>query len=337
MKAFRSLVLIAAAATAITAAGCGGEGESGSSNDSGGEGEPVNLALFVPATSTSYYTSAVDGVKEEASKNNATVEVFDPNYDPQEQLSQCQDALTSGSYDAMIAFPVDGGAVVPCARQAIEEDVPFIGMGGPVGPDWETLEPQVEGVTGYAFPLAQTSGERLAALAERACEGIDPCELLYQIGNPAFGYDSTLLTNFEESLPDGIEIAAEVQTNFNPDDGRTKTIDALQADPDIDVIVTEDTTARGVIPALEDAGRAGKVKVISGGGSEYATSQVKAGTIVGTVPYHPYQSALLTTDWAIKAARGEELADEVYVDEHTLGDVELVTPETVDEWVPEYE
>jgi ribose transport system substrate-binding protein len=331
----RGVLVTIGAAALLGLVACGGDDDSDAGSASSGEAKPVKVALLLPATSTSYYNAQSEAVKEKAEQSGASADVLEANYDPRKQLSQCEDAIASQQYDAIVVYPVDGGAIVPCVRSAVDADVPIVGMGGPLGPDWETLEPQVEGATGYAFPLAQTSGKRLADLAELACEDRNPCKLLYEIGNPAFGYDSTLLSNFKKNLPDHLEIVAQVQTNFNPDDGRTKTTDALQADPDIDVVVTEDTTSQGVIPAIESAGVTG-VNVIAQGGSEYATAQVKAGKLVGTVPFYPRSSALLTTGWAIKAARGEKITGDVSVDEATLGDVELVTKDTVDEWTPEF-
>jgi ribose transport system substrate-binding protein len=337
----RFLLAALAAGLLLGFAACGGDDNSGSGAGAGDgvakEKKAVKLALLMPSTSVSYFQSVINGAKEVAGQNNATVDVVAAEYDPQKQLSQCQDAITSGQYQAFLIYPVDGGAIVPCAKSAIAAGIKVVGTGAPIGPDWESLEPQVEGITAFTLPLAQTSGQRLAKLAEMACKGKDPCKLLYTIGNPAFGYDSSLLSNFKQSLPPNLKIVSEVQTNFNPDDGRTKTANALQADPDIDVVVTEDTTARGVVPAVKEAGMSGKVLVVSGGGSETGTAEVKKGTVLGTVPFYPFTAAKVTAEWAIKAARGEKLTGDVMVDEYTLGDVELVTKGTLDDWTPEYE
>ena len=70
---------------------------------------------------------------------------FDPNFDSAKQVSQIQDAITSGEYQAFIVQANDGNAVVPAIQEAIEDGITVVAEFTPVGTRYDTIEPQVAG------------------------------------------------------------------------------------------------------------------------------------------------------------------------------------------------
>jgi ribose transport system substrate-binding protein len=338
MKTLRTatgVVLIGVAVLVLAACGDDDSDEGSGGGKSGESSERLQVALLIPTVGTSYAAANVQGAKDQASKDNATVRVYDAKYDPSKENSDCQTAITSGEADAIIVNPVDNSALGPCVRAAKDADVPLVSFEAPLGPDRDSLEPQLEGVTGSVFNPTTEAGARLAELTGTACEGQNPCNVLYQMGDPAFAYDQILLDSFNENKDASVKIVQKVQTNFNPDDGYTKTKAALAARDDIHVIVTEDGTSRGVIRALDELG-AKDVKVVGAGGSGYATEQIKKGTMVGTVPFLPASDGAKALEIAVAAARRNAPA-ETFVNGFDLTPLRVITADNAEDWTPEYD
>ncbi len=112
---------------------------------SGASSKAVNIA-FLNEAITSYTTPMFDTMKTTAAGLNATVTSFNANSDPSTQESQCQDAITSGKYNAILLYSVDNAATVPCAQQAIAAHIPVVPVDSTVGPSASSTAFQVKGI-----------------------------------------------------------------------------------------------------------------------------------------------------------------------------------------------
>jgi ABC-type sugar transport system substrate-binding protein len=84
-----------------------------------------------------------------------------------------------------------------------------------------------------------------------------------------------------------------LSTDYTTADGLAKTRTILQSHPEVDTILSiySDLT-QGVIQALTQAGKLGKINVIDIGASTYSVGQVSQGHELFTVPYTPVDAAL---------------------------------------------
>lgn len=128
-----AVAIAALMATGAAACGSDDEGGSTSSGGSGGGKKVENIAFFGFASANSFAQATYAGIKEQAAKSGVKVKFFDPNFDAATQVSQIQNAITTGKYQAFIVQANDGNAVVPPIREAINEGIAVVGEFTPVG------------------------------------------------------------------------------------------------------------------------------------------------------------------------------------------------------------
>ena len=100
------------------AAGAFGGGTSTASPAAGCSNNKVKaVAFFGFAAANSFAQATWKGVQQAAKACGASTKFFDPNFNSQTQVSQIQDAITTGQYQVFVVQANDGNAVVPAVRQ----------------------------------------------------------------------------------------------------------------------------------------------------------------------------------------------------------------------------
>ena len=132
--------------------------------------EPIDVAFFGFAAANGFAQATWAGVQEAAAEMCATARFFDPNFDSATQVAQIQDAITSGEFEAFVIQSNDGNSVVPVVEEAVEAGIVVVGEFTPIGTDYDSIEPQVEGMTSYVGTSIVDNGAGLAELGLMACE-----------------------------------------------------------------------------------------------------------------------------------------------------------------------
>ena len=321
---------------------CGGDeaedaattGEAATSAAEGGQ-EVTKIAFFGFAAANSFAQATWAGVQEAAKAEGVEAKFFDPNFDAAKQVSQIQDAITSGEYQAFVVQANDGNAVVPAVEEAMEEGIAVVGEFTPIGTRYDTIEPQVEGLTFVGEPPAE-NGTALGELGVQACEGIDPCNVAYLEGFKALPLDNARTEAAKAALAGApnVKLAASVEGGYTQESGLKAAQDVLQANSDIDVLIGSSQAIAGAEQALGDLGLEGKVKLIGNGGSKQAVAAVKEGRWFATYAIPERSAGKKAAELAIAKARGEEVPPSF--DTRELQEPRL-TKETVGDFVGEYE
>lgn len=330
-----SLLLIALAAVTLTLAACGGgdeesaatteaaetqpadtgaaaeteaPAETGATEEAAGGEEVDKIAFFGFAAANSFAQATWAGIQEVAEAEGVEARFFDPNFDAQTQVSQIQDAIASGEYDAFIVQANDGNSVVPVIEEAIAAGIPVVAEFTPVGTRYDTIEPQVEGMIFVGEPTTE-NGTALGEMAIMACEGIDPCRVAYLEGFKALPLDNARTEAFKAKIAEApnIELVASVEGGYTQDSGLKAAQDVLQANPEIDVMVGSSQAIQGAEQAIADAGRTGEIKLIGNGGSKQAVSAVKEGRWFAAYVIAERSAGAKAAELAIAAARGEDV------------------------------
>ena len=104
---------------ALAAAAFGG-GTSTASPAAGCSNSKVKaVAFFGFAAANSFAQATWKGVQQAAKACGASTKFFDPNFNSQTQVSQIQDAITTGQYQVFVVQANDGNAVVPAVRKLV--------------------------------------------------------------------------------------------------------------------------------------------------------------------------------------------------------------------------
>ena len=98
---------------------CGGRGRRGCRGQ-----EVTKIAFFGFAKANSFAQATWAGVQEQAQKEGVEPEQFDPNFDSAKQVSQIQNAITSGEFQAFIVQANDGNAVFRPIRERSRKTSP---------------------------------------------------------------------------------------------------------------------------------------------------------------------------------------------------------------------
>jgi ribose transport system substrate-binding protein len=308
MAMFKRYVLAVALVLSIGAfAACGSDDDSGGggSGDSGGK-EVKKIAFFGFASANSFAQATYAGIKEEAAKQGVQVKFFDPNFDSAKQVSQIQNAITTGEYQAFIVQANDGNAVVPPIREAIEEGITVVGEFTPIGTKYDTIEPQVPGLIFVGEPPTE-NGTALGELGVDACKGMDPCNVAYLEGFKALPLDNARTDAVKAALgkAPNVKLVASVEGGYTQDTGLKAAQNVLQAHPDVNVMIGSSQAIAGAEQAVKDAGA--KVKLIGNGGSRQAVAAVKSGRWFATYVIAEKSAGAKATELAIKKAKGEEV------------------------------
>ncbi|MFN8660558.1 MAG: sugar ABC transporter substrate-binding protein [Thermomicrobiales bacterium] len=276
--------------------------------------EPINVAFFGFAAANGFAQATWSGVQEAAAEMCATARFFDPNFDSATQVAQIQDAITSGEYQAFVIQANDGNSVVPVVEEAVAAGIVVVGEFTPIGTDYGSIEPQVEGMTSYVGTSIVKNGEGLAELGIQACEslGADPCKVAYLQGFRSLPLDNARTEAVTKGLEaaEGVELVASPEGGYTQASGLAAAQDVLQANPDVNVIIGSSQAILGAEQALTDAGITG-VALIGNGAPRQAVAAVKDGRWFAVWADAESSAGKEAASVAIRAARGEEVPSSV--------------------------
>lgn len=339
-KALRLLGALGMIIAGLMAAGCGSDNDAGGGSASGeggsGPAKAPEVAMIAYAI-LDFAQAEVPAMEAELESVGGSMKVFNANFDPQKQLQQCTDAITSGRYNVIVLMPVDGAAVAPCVTQAKEADVPVVAFENPAGPDRNKIEPQLDGVVGSVVYTGARGGELAADLMTSACEGVDPCNVIIEIALKADPFSAVRLKALEDAAEStqSIKILQVYEGNYDPTQTAKKLPDVLGAHPDVNVVVFEaDNNAIEGLKAIEAAGLT-DVKSIGDGGGRQGAAAVAEGRLYGTTGTWPAQSARIAAKMVIDAVNGKKIAQPA-VDFYDVDTPAVITKDNVGDFTAEW-
>lgn len=159
------------------------------------------IAYFAAASLNGFNQATYEGVQEMATTLGYETEIFDGQFDAALQYSQIEDVLAGGGqFVGMIVAPNDSVGIAGAFEQVIEAGVPIGTVLFPVGPDLNSLEPQVDGITVTAASPPVAGATTQANKVVDYCADKDPCNVVIMIGAKIFPFDNLRLETFESVL-----------------------------------------------------------------------------------------------------------------------------------------
>ena len=276
-------------------------------------GTPKRIAFFGFAKANSFAMATFTGVEQYAKAHNATAQFFDPNFDAQTQVRQIQDAITSKRFDVFIIQANDGNAVQLPVQAALAADIPVVAVFTPIGPRFDTAEPQLPGVISLV-DVPTDNGSKLGNLGIKACAATKtkPCRVAYLEGMKALPLDNARTKAVKDTLkaagPD-IQLIADVEGGYTQQSGRTAMQDILQAHPDVNVVIGSTQAIAGA-----EAVAAGKsIAFVGNGASHQAVNAVKQGRWFGLYYVPPTSMGSKAAALGLDKARGVSVPTTVAV------------------------
>ena len=270
-------VFAVASATLLVAAlaACGSSSES-SESATPAANKVTKIAFFGFWKTNSFTQAVLAGVEETASAQG--IEVIDlsqTEYDGAAQIKAMQDQTIKGDAQVYITLAIDPVGLATAAEEAMAQGIKVVAAFTPLGPLFDTLEPQVPGLI-VAGETPISNGQVLGKLAAKACADKNPCNVVYLEGFKTLPLDNARTKAFGEALAaaaPNAKIIASLEAGYSPDTGKKAAQDALQANPAIDVMVGSSQAILGAQDVVDTT----KVLLIGNGSSKEAYAAVNSG------------------------------------------------------------
>jgi ribose transport system substrate-binding protein len=282
--------------------------------------EDWNVAFFASSAQNGFNQAVYEGVEAKAKElGNVTTSIYDGQFDAARQYGQIEDVLAGGKFDAFIVVPNDTVGIAGAIEEVGKAGKPVITALFPIGPDLSELEPQVPGITTtVAGPPAD--GARLQAEdVVKFCADKDPCNVVVIVGQRIYPFDNLRYEAYREVLDQhgNIKVVATGEGNYDPDQSLTVMQDILQANSDIDVVLTNaDQHLIGVEIALEAAGHDVEPIYLSGGGAaSIAIDAIREGRWDVTLAHFPVSMGAYALEAAVQALEGKTPPSVINMDE----------------------
>jgi ribose transport system substrate-binding protein len=296
-----------ALAFAGVAAGCGSSSSSTSAGSGSSGGTKVKgLAFFGFAAANSFAQATWSGIQSVTKPAGITAKFFDPNFSPQTQVSQIEDAITTGQYQVFVIQANDGNSVVPAVERAIKKGITVVGEFTPIGTNYASIAPQVSGLI-FVGEAPVANGHSLGKLGIEACAGLNPCKLAYLQGDEALPLDVARTKAVLQTLKtaSNVQVVATPQGGYTQATGLKAAQDVLTAHPDVNVIIGSSQAIEGTQLAVKKAGKLGKIKLIGNGGSCQAIAGVLKGSWFASYIIAERSSGAKAAQLGIAAAEGK--------------------------------
>ncbi len=297
----------------------------------------ANVAYLSASSANTWLAASKVKMDEVAAANGITITEFDAQFNADTQTAQLQDAIASGQYQGFIVSALNGVGLLPDLQAAAADGVKIVALNQIIGPALDTADPQDPAIVASVLAPPLRSGQRMGELTLKACEGVDPCNVVYFYGIKGIPLDVALKQGFDEvtAANPAITVVNEGEGKYlGPDVAMTAMQDIITATPDFNVVVGSDQAIQGVALALGDAGISG-VKLIGLGGSTPAIEGIKAGTWFGGVMGAPATEGQLAMEAMVQALADGTAAGGIDP-LTTLPDEGLITAENVDKFTPEW-
>lgn len=356
VRPVRWAVTVAALSSVLALAACGSNDTStatSSAETSGsataaattgsGSGDPARIAFFTDSLDNAYLQAGVDEAKQTAQENGAQLDVISAGWDANTQLSQVQDAIASGKYDALVVESVDGQTLCNALTKAAQDMVVSI-YNAPICGHFQDL--YSPGTIGFFGRNEFKSGQMLGEEAAKAIGGKGT--LAYVSGPTQVGIVKTTTDGLKDALkkyPD-VKLVSEVDGGWDPAKGLAATQDILQGHPDVDGIVYG--VDQMAVPSIKWMQSSGKLddgpKIVTLGGTEQGFKYIRDGVIAASVNSLPREEAGYAVQAAIQSLAGKPIDVPGWDEQAKVYDVlqdpnqpALVTKDNVDQLKAEWD
>ncbi|MEM9132703.1 MAG: sugar ABC transporter substrate-binding protein [Actinomycetota bacterium] len=256
------------------------EEEAEESTDEAAGGD-VRVAYFGYSNVNGFTQGIWTGVQNAAAEAGVEAELFDGQFDGDIQAQQIQNATTSGDYDIYIISANNGAAITPAVEEAIAEGIAVTAVYSAVGPDFLTLDPQIDGMLFAGTPIAE-NGSGMAEMAIEACGDTDPCYVSYLIGFANFPLDDARTAAFEETIAtaDNVVLVDNAVGGYDQATGQEAADAVFLANDEINVMVGSSQAILGAEQSAISNGVEG-VQFIGNGSPTQAVEAVNEGRWYG--------------------------------------------------------
>jgi ribose transport system substrate-binding protein len=311
-----ALAVALSGALALFAAGCGG-GDGDTAGASGKSGESITLGFSQRRIAGSdWWKTLVQGVRDEAKRQGAKVDVTDAGGDTVRQISDVRTLLSRG-VDGLIINPNDPRGVSPAVQLAKQANVPVVAVNSNL--DKSLLSSAycyvAEDQVATGALAGKAIAERLAArygagdTVKMVTIGGYPGDVISDLRDEGFhkGFDAYFKENPDKKEPKVVQLPRKYG-EWLPDKALPQMRDVATANPDLKVVYSEsDVMHAGIKQALTQSGLYDKVLIASyDGGMNFIKELVDSpdGPAQANASNQPYDQGVAAVRQALAGVKG---------------------------------
>jgi len=277
--------------------------------------EPISafrgtIGLSVLTMDNPFFKEIADSMSAEAGKHGYNVIAVSGDFDVAKQQNQVKDFIVK-RVSAIVLCPCDSKAVGPAIREANAAGIPVFTA------DIACLDPTAAVVAHVATDNIE--GGRMAA--EAIVEALDGKGKIAVLDHPVVESVIQRTTGFEERLgelnarPDvDIEVVAKLPGGGDKATSFTAAQDLIQAHPDLGgIFAINDPSALGARAALENSGKADRIKIVGFDGQPEGKRAIKDGKIYADPIQFPDRIGREAVDIIMKYMNGEEVPKQLLI------------------------
>ncbi|MBV9141321.1 MAG: ABC transporter substrate-binding protein [Pseudonocardiales bacterium] len=307
MRVRFSAALACAAAVLLLTSGCGALTVQGSG--AGGEvtvkaSGPLTLAVVPKAVGFDFWTSVRNGAECAASKMTDVTIRWDgvtAETDVTGQVNLLQNILTR-QVDGLVYAATDAKVLVQLTQDALSRNVPVINIDSGTNPQPANVP---------VFATDNIAAARKAADLLADALGPGDHRVAFIPFQPGTVTNDQRTIGFKEGLAKhpNLKLVAEQSSNSDPTTALSVTENILTANPDLDgIFVANEPGVVGATNALNQTGKAGKIKLIGWDAAPDEVKGVISGTITALVVQNPFRMGFDAVTAMVKTVRTGRIA-----------------------------
>jgi ABC-type sugar transport system substrate-binding protein len=306
-KARAALIAAPVAALALVLAGCS-TGSTGS--DAGGEaGATAKVAAVIKGLDNPFFQAMEDGINDtaEADGVDVTVQAAADIGDTTGQADKLT-TLAGQDFGCFVVNPISGTNLVQALAPVAAAGKTIVNIDNPL--DADAAEAAGIDVATYIGTDNEAAGGKAGDfVTSQVPEGSQVAVIGGISGDVTSG---ARVDGFSAAVDGKVEIVAEAAADWKREVALTKATDILAANPGVTAFfAANDDMGLGIVKAVENAGRAGEIVVVSVDGNQDALQSVADGGLSATVAQYPYAIGSLGVQACEVAAAGETLPENV--------------------------
>lgn len=306
------------AGAALLLAAC----STGGTTSAGASSGPVKVAAVIKGLDNPFFQSMEQGVNDQAKTAgvSTTVQAANSITDTTGQADKLN-GLAGQDYNCFVVNPISGTNLIQGVAKLAALKKTIVNIDSPI--DAKAAK------AANATPATYIGTDNVQAgelAGKRMTELLTSGGKVAAIGGIAGDVTSAArIQGFTQGVGSSVKVGQTVAANWDRQEALTQAANVLRAKPDLaGFFVANDDMALGVARAVSDAGRAGKVKIISVDGIKDALEAVKSGQLDAVVAQYPYAIGSMGVEACQAAAKGKTLPAQV------KAPVALVTKDNAD-------
>jgi ABC-type sugar transport system substrate-binding protein len=296
----------AVAVLALGLAACNrGTSSDATGGGGGADGSGAKVAAVIKGLDNPFFQAMQQGIEDQskAQGTQVTVQAATSITDTTGQADKLN-ALAGQDLSCYLVNPISGTNLVQSLVQVSQKNKPIVNIDSPIDP--KAAQAANVKLATYVGTNNVNAGQTAGEQTLKELSGSGQVALIGGIAGDVTS--GARLDGFKKAVTGKLDIVQTVAADWDRQKALTVATDILRARPGLKgFFAANDDMGLGIVRAIQNAGKTGKVKVISVDGNKDALESVKQDQLTATVAQYPYAIGQMGMEACKAAASGKQL------------------------------